>query len=303
MIMQNVLLAGATGNLGPHLAKELVAHDKNVFALIHPKSMLIPEKVDPLKSLGVNLVMGDVNNPISLDAACIGMDAVISALGGGQILQQEALLKSAKAARVKRFIPSEFGVDPFAAGPGRCDLFDAKAAVQQMVKDSGIDYTMIYANGFMEFWAGGLGQLGNVATTGEVSVFGNGRVKASMMSLSDIARFTVEILDDPAMANRDVRLTANVQTQEELIETWEKLSDSKVKRNPVSEDNLLQTISQCVRPEDMMNKIFTQLHHSVWIHGDTMKERYDVLEATRAYPNIPVTSSEAFLSSMLPVLH
>ena len=297
--MQHILLAGPTGNLGPYLVKELIAHNKDVYALIRPESMSNPEKVNPLKALGVNLVSGDVNDPISLDHACAGMDGVISALGGGQIMQQGALLKAAKAAGVKRFIPSEFGIDPHAAGPGACDLFDAKAAVQQMIFDSGIDYTMIYTNGFMEFWASGLGQLGNVATSGKVSVFGDGNVKASMIALPDIARFTVAILDDPAMVKKEVRITANVMTQEELIAVWEKLTNTNVKRNSISVEELDQIINNSTTPETFMTRVFTQLHRSVWINGDTMKVRPETFEATRQYPDLPIKSAKMFLSKLL----
>ena len=300
--MQNILLAGPTGNLGPHLAKEFITQNKNVFALVRPESMNNPDKVNPLRELGVEFVVGDVNDPASLDNACVGMDAVISALGGGQIMQQEALLNAAKKAGVKRFIPSEFGLDPHAAKRGTCDLFDAKAAIQQKIKESGVDYTMIYTNGFMEFWGSGLGQLGNAPSSGEVTYFGDGNIKFSMVALPDIARFTAAIVDDPTMVNREVRITANVMTQEELISEWEKLSDTKLKRKPVTGEELDNIINTSTAPDQMMTRIFTQLHKSAWINGDAMKERPETIEATQVYPNLPITSTKGFFSQMLPVM-
>lgn len=297
--MQKILLAGPTGNLGPHLAKELVAQKKEVYALIRPESMTNPEKVNPLKELGVILVPGDVNDPASLEKACEGKDAVISALGGGQIMQQEALLNAAKKAGVKRFIPSEFGVDPHAAGPGACDLFDAKATVQKMVVDSGINYTMIYANGFMEFWGSGLGQLGNDPMSGEVDYYGDGDMEASMVSLPDLASYTAAILDDPRMVNKEVRISPNIMTQEELITMWEQVSKSKIKRNAVTRMDLDQIINSSTTPDTMMTRIFTQLERSVWINGDAMKIRPETIEATKVYPNLPVTSVKKYFERML----
>jgi uncharacterized protein YbjT (DUF2867 family) len=297
--MQHILLAGPTGNLGPYLVRELVTQNKDVYALIRPESMSNPQKVNPLKELGVHLVKGDVNDPVSLDKACAGKDAVISALGGGQLMQQEALLHAAKAAGVKRFIPSEFGVDPHAAGPGACDLFDAKAAIQRMIFDSGIQYTMIYTGGFMEFWAGGLGQLGNNVASGTVDLFGDGNVKASMISLPDIARFTVAILDDPEMTNKEVRITANVATQERLIRTWEELSGQEIKRNRRPRTELTSIIENAKKPEKMDVRIVTQLHRSVWIDGDSMKLRPETVEATRQYPDLPIRTVKTFFSKML----
>jgi uncharacterized protein YbjT (DUF2867 family) len=297
--MKKILLAGPTGNLGPHLAKEMIAEGMEVFALVRPQTIENTGKVGPLKAMGVHLVPGDLNDPASLDSACQGMDAVVSALGGGQLMQQTDLLNAAVKAGVKRFIPSEFGVDPYASGPGVCDLFDAKATIQQKVKESGIDYTMIYTNCFLEFWGSGLGQIANNPSSGEVMVYGDGNVPASMVALPDIARFTTAMITDPSMANKEVRITANVMTQEELISLWEKLTGSTIRRNHVPEKALLETIEASTSPETMMNRIFTQLFRSVWIKGDTMKPRPETVEATECYPDIPIETTETFFSKML----
>ena len=69
--MQNILLVGATGNLGSRLVKELVKHQKDVHALIRPETMTDPKKVNPLKELGVRLVEGDLNDPVRAPAICL----------------------------------------------------------------------------------------------------------------------------------------------------------------------------------------------------------------------------------------
>lgn len=296
--MQHVLVVGPTGNLGPHLVKALIKREKDVYALIRPDSMADPAKVNPLREMGVHLVEGDLSNPVSLEHACAGKDAVISAAGGGQLMMQEALLKAAKAAGVKRFIPSEFGVDPNAAGHGACDLFDAKMAVQKMIMNSGIPYTMLYTHGFMEFWASGLGQLGNSPASGTVEVYGDGQVKAPLVSLPDIGLFTAEVLDDPEMANREVRITANVTTQEQLIATYEEVTGNKVQRKYVPKAELDLRIEQSNTPEKMGERILAQLHRSVWVNGDTMKLRPEAVEATRQYPDVPIKTLKTFFSKI-----
>lgn len=40
-----------------------------------------------------------------------GVDVIVSAIGGGGLGDQFQMLEAAKAAGVKRFVPSEFGVD------------------------------------------------------------------------------------------------------------------------------------------------------------------------------------------------
>ncbi len=296
--MQQVLVAGATGHLGPHLCKALMEAGKNVYALIRPETINNEEKVGPLKALGVQLVAGDLNDAASLHQACEGMDAIVSALGGGQIMQQKELLEAAKAKGIQRFIPSEFGIDPHLAGPGSCDLFDAKAAFQKELTNSGVPYTMIYTNGFMEWWASGFGQLGNSPASGAVELYGDGSNKVALVSLPDIGKFTAEILDDPDMANQEVAIIANVSSQEDLIATWEKISGQQLERKPVSAEQLDHIIDQSTTPETFMQRIVTQLHRSVWIRGEGTAARDGVLEATQKYPNLTLMKPEEFFSTI-----
>lgn len=53
-----ILLTGATGFVGSHVARVLVSQEHEVFALVRPKS-----KYEFLKKLGVNLVFGELDKP------------------------------------------------------------------------------------------------------------------------------------------------------------------------------------------------------------------------------------------------
>lgn len=297
--MKKILVVGATGHLGPHLAKEFVNQGHQVSALLRPMSLANPDKSDSLKALGVKLIEGDLTAPDSLKDACAGQDVVVSAVGGEQIMMQTALAEIASEAGVERFVPSEFGIDPHTAGPGSCDLFDLKAAVQGKIKAIGVPTTMIYTNGFMEFWGTGLGQLGPMEPPAVVQLFGNGDVPAYMCTLGDIARYTAAIIEDPNTVNREVAICTNSITQEDLISLWESKSGRTVTRQPVSGAELDQIIHAATAPEDMMTRIFTQLHRSVWIRSDCNKVRSEVLQAADLYPQIDVTSQDDYFSYFL----
>ena len=297
--MKKILIAGATGNLGPHLVKAFVNQGHQVSAIMRQSSLANPDKTNPLKDQGVALIEADLEDDQSLLTACEDQQIVISALGGGQILQQVNLAKAAKVASAERFIPSEFGVDPIAAGSGSCDLFDAKAAAQEQIKAVGIPYTMIYTNGFMEFWGTGLGQLGAMAPPDSVQVFGSGNVEAFMTSLADIAEYTCAIIDDPSTENHEIYVQANKISQNELINTWERLSGKTVEQVAVAGSDLDKIIDSSTTPETMMQRIFTQLHRSVWVRGDTMKIRSQVLSAHKLYPQINPISIEDYFSNFL----
>jgi hypothetical protein len=212
---------------------------------------------------------------------------------------QTSLAEAAKQAGVERFIPSEFGVDPHVAGSDSCDLFGVKATAQSQIKEIGVPTTMIYTNGFMEFWATGLGQLGPTSPPDQVQLFGDGDVRAYMTSLPDIARYVSLIIDDPRTINREICMRNNPISQKEMIKLWESKSGKTVSRIPVPVDEVDHIIESSQTPETMMQRIFTQLHRSVWIRGDSNKERDGVLNASDLYPQVNPISQDEYFSYFL----
>jgi len=80
--MARVLVTGATGFIGSHLAEALVARGDEVTALVRKTS-----RVDRLRSLGVALAYGDVTDPASLPAAVDGQSIVYHLAGLTRSLQ------------------------------------------------------------------------------------------------------------------------------------------------------------------------------------------------------------------------
>jgi len=68
---RRVLVTGATGLLGSHLAERLVARSDHVRALVRPAS-----RTGFLESLGVEIVRGDLTSPGDCDAATAGVAQV-----------------------------------------------------------------------------------------------------------------------------------------------------------------------------------------------------------------------------------
>src|ERR1700674_4763257 len=70
------LIVGATGMVGTEICRLLTLAGKPVKALVRATSD--PAKVEKLKTLGVNVVRGDLRDAMSLKAACQGAKAVIT---------------------------------------------------------------------------------------------------------------------------------------------------------------------------------------------------------------------------------
>jgi uncharacterized protein YbjT (DUF2867 family) len=296
--MARILIVGATGHLGRELVAACQQQDADVHALVRPATRRDPAKMKPLQAAGATIHEGDLADPDSLLRACRAADVVISAVGGMQIGDEAALVKAAKDAGVQRFVPSDFGLDPAAAGPGSCDLFDAKAAVQDSIKASGVPYTSIHSNGFFSYWAfslGDLSKLGGKLPPGEVNVYGDGNVQGALTSVPDIAKVTVRAVHDPRMRNRELRIIANTITQNLLIALWQTASGRTVARTGVPAAELEKIIAGATAPEQGMMRVAAQLHRSLWIRGDSVKRAGSALEATDVYPDMRFqTIDEAF---------
>ena len=84
--MSRVLVTGASGFVGFHLAEALIARSDEVTALVRKTS-----QVDRLKSLGVPLAYGDVTDPESLPGALAGKSIVYHVAGLTRTLRVKQL--------------------------------------------------------------------------------------------------------------------------------------------------------------------------------------------------------------------
>jgi uncharacterized protein YbjT (DUF2867 family) len=71
-----ILVAGATGLLGTRICERLRAERQLVRALVRRTSS--PDKINALRSVGCELVTGDLKEPLQIQAACQGITALIS---------------------------------------------------------------------------------------------------------------------------------------------------------------------------------------------------------------------------------
>lgn len=95
----------ATGNLGPHILSALLAAGFSVKVL--SRNQLSASAV---VSTGVEVLQSDYSFESLVDAFK-GQHAVISTVTTSTVQQQLKIIDAAAAAKVKRFLPSEFGSD------------------------------------------------------------------------------------------------------------------------------------------------------------------------------------------------
>lgn len=300
--MAKTLVVGATGHLGQELVKACKAQGDEVHALVRAATREDVQKMKPLDAAGATIHEGELDDVGALVRACKAVDNVISAVGSMQIGIQAPLVKAVKEAGVKRFIPSDFGLDPKVAGPGSCLAFDWKAGVHESIKQAGIPYTFVHTGGFFSYWVVALGDLTKLGAgplpPAEVIVYGDGNVKGSFSSVADIAAITARAVNDAALRNREIRIASNPTTQNELIELWRRKSGKAVKTLTLSADGLEKIIASSTAPEQGMMLVVAQLHRSLWIRGDSTKPAAVALDAQQVYPDVAFETIEQGFSRL-----
>lgn len=203
-----ILVVGATGNLGGTITRMLLAQGESVRILARPQS-----NYQSLADAGAQVALGDLKQRSSLDVACQGVETVIttatSAARGGEDTVQTVdvegnrhLIDAAKAAGIRQFIfVSVLAADPSSPVP----FLQAKGAAEEYLRESGVPYTILAPNGYMEMVVHGV--VGIPAMMGRpVTIVGSGSRKHSFVSAADVAAFILAATGNPAAVNQKLRL-------------------------------------------------------------------------------------------------
>lgn len=150
MAFKNVLVIGAAGNLGTLILKHLASSPSgfNVSALTRKSS---PAQFP--SSVKVSRVSDEYPHD-ELVAAFTGIDVVICAISMMGMHQQYKFIDAAVAAKVKRFIPTEFGLDDLPDWLVELrPMFRTKHDVRDYLvskESEGLEWTAIVCNAFFE---------------------------------------------------------------------------------------------------------------------------------------------------------
>jgi NADH dehydrogenase len=241
-----VLVVGATGHVGGEAARQLLAKGVEVRGLVRSSSD--SAKVAGLEKAGISIVRGDLRDPESLAAACRGVDAVITTVSAMPISWQQdntiqdvdrkgqmALIDAARKAGVRRLVHVSFPHDPALSFP----LADAKIATEKHLKASGLEYTVLQANFYMESWLSPA--LGFDYGSGKATIFGDGKNKKSWVSFRDVARTAVEAISSNRAKNTVLPVGGpEALSPLQVIAIFEKKSGSSWQVNHVPVEALRQ---------------------------------------------------------------
>ena len=192
-----ILVTGATGNISSLVIPQLIASGSKVRALVHNA-----DKAKALSDKGAEVVVGDLDNPGSLQKAFDGISAVFLLTPFGE--RADALARNAIAAAKKAGSPYVVRLSVIKAGP------DAPTAntrshgqTEKDLKESGLPVAYLRPHYFMQ------NIFGSLKTIGSDGVFyqGMGEAKLAMIDVRDIADSAAKALLDRSHAGKTYSLT------------------------------------------------------------------------------------------------
>lgn len=298
-----ILVFGGTGYIGKYMVKASISLGYPTLVYTRPINSQTPtSKIQLCKefnSMGVTLVEGELEHD-QIVAVIKQADIVICTFAYPQVMEQLKIIDAIKVAgNIKRFLPSDFGVEedrvkplpPFQA------VLDKKRKIRREIEASGIPYTFVSANCFGAYFVNFL--LHPYENKKDIIVYGTGEIKAVLNYEEDIAMYTIKVANDPRTHNRIVvyRPSKNFITQNELISLWELKNGQIFNKVFVPEEEIVK-LSQILPPP---HNIPVSILHSVFVKGDLVNFELgeDDIEASQLYPNYNYMSIDQLLDKFL----
>ncbi|PYH94376.1 NAD(P)-binding protein [Aspergillus ellipticus CBS 707.79] len=218
-----VAIAGATGMLGQLVAKELQHRGVAVKALVRPSTS--PARTQTLRDLGVSVVPVDLSSVLNIQKELTGATCVVSTLQGLQDVMHTAqgnLLSAAVAAKVPRFIPSDFSLDFTKTQPGSNRNLDLRREFHTRLDRSGIAWTSILNGGFTDL----LGADSPMINTkkGKVVYIGSDTQLLDLTTVADTAAYTAAVAADPNPTPRFLRIAGDVVSVRDICDAAAKVT-------------------------------------------------------------------------------
>lgn len=193
--MNKILVAGATGYLGKFIARETLKRNYYTRVLVRNSEKFKQFEIDV-----DDVYQAEITDKSSLANCCNDIDVVISSIGITR--QQDGLtymdvdyqgnlnlLEEAKKQGVKKFI---YVSVLYGEKLRHLQICEAKEKFVDVLKSSGLNYSIIRPNGFFS----DMTEILNMAKKGRVYLFGNGQQTANPIHGEDLAEVCLDTVEN-----------------------------------------------------------------------------------------------------------
>ncbi|KAK6540560.1 hypothetical protein TWF694_009351 [Orbilia ellipsospora] len=224
--IKNVVVVGASGNLGPSILEALLVSQKfNVSVLTRVGS-------HSSSTFPANVTIQTTDySASSLENAFQGQDAIVSVIAGAALGEQKKLIDAAIASGVKRFIPSEFGSNTDnKEAQELVPVFSRKVEIKeylQQKESDGLTWTGVVVGPVFDRSLK-LGFLGFDIPSRRATIYDTGDRPFTASTLHQVSSAVVGILSNPApTANKYVYVGSFTTTQNEVLGVLESVTGEK----------------------------------------------------------------------------
>lgn len=221
-VIQKVAIAGASSDVGQSFLQALIDAGFEVTVLVRAGSNTnFPSSV---KTATV-----DYTSVSNLTSALQGQDALVSNLGNAAFDLQENLIDAVVAAKVKRFLPSDYGCDMMNPNTRKLPVFAPKVKVEDSaiakLKGTESSWTIVYNNAFLDW--GIENKLLMDLQQKKFTIYDGGEQPVTVTPVPFVGKGIAQVLKHPdETANRVVKIHGASVTQKKLLEIAQRVVGS-----------------------------------------------------------------------------
>ena len=287
-----ILVIGGTGRLGRALVPLLVQAGHRVRIMARGMSQPFATTV----SDGVELFRGDLGSDTDCREAVAGCTEVVFTASGFGIKDSDPrtvdrdsairMIHAAAAAGVRHMVMMSMHG---AATNGPIDFLRCKAAAEDALRSSGMDWTVVRIGALLEQRVEIMRD--PLESKGKVPVFGSGSAPMTYTSVQDAAAVVARALRDPALRNRVIEWGSQTLTAKELAEALlARAGHGSVQRIPAAAVRLLSVVARPFSP--FLARVAGA---GVWEESGTAAFEFGPQRAE--FPDIPITGLQQVLAA------
>jgi len=250
-----ILVTGATGQFGRQAIQSLLdkgVNAKEIIALVRNA-----EAAADIQQSGVGIAIGDYDNYPSLVNAFKGVEKVLFVSGSDvakRLAQHENVINAAKEAGVQHIVYTSFQRKDESEASPLWIVAQSHIATENALMASGIAYTLLRNNLYMDFLPGFIGE--QVLESGTVFVpAGTGKISAVLRSEMAEGAATILITPNHEGKTYDFSNTASV-SYHDIVATLSEISGKEINYVSPSPEDYVQALTGFGLPAEAIG-IFT----------------------------------------------
>jgi NAD(P)H dehydrogenase (quinone) len=246
-----ILVTGAAGHFGNAAIRFLLekgVKPGEISALVRGQ-----QSAEDFSKKGVNVVIGDYDNYASLVSAFQGVDKLLFVSGsdiGKRLSQHQNVVKAAEEAGVKHIVYTSFQRKDETESSPLWIVAQSHLQTEKWIKESGIDYTILKNNLYLDFLPGFIGE--KVLETGMIYVPAQqGKVSAALRV--EMAEASANILITPNHESKVYDFTnTEALSYQEIAQVISEVTGKKINYHSPSAQEYGQTLAKFGVPAEVI---------------------------------------------------